>query len=41
MNIKQSGSHTSTKGSAEYFIGSVHIDPLFQATIQRGLSAPV
>jgi quercetin dioxygenase-like cupin family protein len=31
MNIKRSGSQPSTKGSAEYFTGSVRIDPLFQA----------
>jgi quercetin dioxygenase-like cupin family protein len=31
MNIKRSSSQPSTKGSAEYFTGSVRIDPLFQA----------
>ena len=31
MEIKRSGSQPSTKGSAEYFTGSVRIDPLFQA----------
>ena len=31
MDIKRSGSQSSTKGSAEYFTGSVRIDPLFQA----------
>jgi quercetin dioxygenase-like cupin family protein len=31
MNIKRSGSQPSTRGSAEYFTGSVRIDPLFQA----------
>jgi quercetin dioxygenase-like cupin family protein len=31
MDIKQSGSQPSTKGPTEYFTGSVHIDPLFQA----------
>ncbi len=31
MDIKRSGSQPSTKGSAEYFTGTVHIDPLFQA----------
>jgi len=31
MDIKQSGSQPSTKGSAEYFTGTVRIDPLFQA----------
>jgi quercetin dioxygenase-like cupin family protein len=31
MDIKRSGSQPSTKGSTEYFIGAVRIDPLFQA----------
>lgn len=31
MEIKRSGLQPSTKGSAEYFTGSVRIDPLFQA----------
>jgi hypothetical protein len=31
MDIKRSGSQPSTKGSADYFTGSVRIDPLFQA----------
>src|SRR5438132_5914680 len=31
MNIKRSGSQASTKGPAEYFTGTVRIDPLFQA----------
>lgn len=31
MNIKRIGSQPSTKGSEEYFTGSVRIDPLFQA----------
>lgn len=31
MDIKQSGSQPSLKGSAEYFTGTVRIDPLFQA----------
>ncbi len=30
MDIKRSGSQPSEKGSAEYFTGSVRIDPLFQ-----------
>jgi quercetin dioxygenase-like cupin family protein len=30
MDIKRSGSQPSTKGSADYFTGSVRIDPLFQ-----------
>jgi quercetin dioxygenase-like cupin family protein len=31
MDIKRSGLQPSTKGSAEYFTGTVRIDPLFQA----------
>ncbi len=31
MDIKRSGSQPSTKGSAEWFSGTVRIDPLFQA----------
>jgi quercetin dioxygenase-like cupin family protein len=30
MDIKRSGSQPSTKGPAEYFTGTVRIDPLFQ-----------
>jgi len=32
MEIKLSGSQPSTKGSAEYFTGTVRVDPLFQAS---------
>ena len=32
MEIKRSGSQPSSRGSAEYFTGTVRIDPLFQAT---------
>ncbi len=31
MEIKHSGSQPSNKGSAEYFTGSVRIDPLFNS----------
>jgi quercetin dioxygenase-like cupin family protein len=31
MEIKRNGSQSSGKGPAEYFTGSVRIDPLFQA----------
>lgn len=31
MLIKKGGSQPSTKGSAEYFTGTVRIDPLFEA----------
>src|ERR1044072_5391233 len=30
MEIKRSGSQHSTRGSADYFTGTVRIDPLFQ-----------
>ena len=32
MDIKRSGSQPSGKGQAEYFTGTVRIDPLFQST---------
>src|SRR5688572_987809 len=32
MDIKRAGSQSSNKGSADWFSGSVRIDPLFQAT---------
>src|SRR6186997_1192799 len=31
MEIKRAGSQPSTKGPADWFTGTVHIDPLFQA----------
>jgi quercetin dioxygenase-like cupin family protein len=31
MDIKRSGSQPSARGSAEYFTGTVRIDPLFQS----------
>jgi len=31
MEIKRSGSQSSSKGPAEYFTGTVRIDPLFEA----------
>ncbi len=31
MDIKRSGSHSSAKGPADWFTGTVRIDPLFQA----------
>jgi quercetin dioxygenase-like cupin family protein len=31
MDIKRSGSQPSAKGSAEYFTGTVRLDPLFEA----------
>jgi hypothetical protein len=30
MDIKRSGSQPSGKGPAEYFTGTVRVDPLFQ-----------
>ena len=42
MDIKRSGSHPSSKGPAEYFTGTVRIDPLFQANDPaRALGASV
>jgi quercetin dioxygenase-like cupin family protein len=42
MEIKRSGSQPSGKGPAEYFTGSVRIDPLFQANAPaRALGAMV
>ena len=32
MDIKRSGSQPSAKGSADWFTGSVRVDPLFQVT---------
>lgn len=32
MNIKRNGSRPSGKGPADYFTGSVRIDPLFEAS---------
>lgn len=32
MEIKRSGSQASTKGPADWFTGTVRVDPLFQAT---------
>lgn len=32
VEIKRSGSQPSTKGSADYFTGTVRVDPLFQAS---------
>jgi quercetin dioxygenase-like cupin family protein len=36
MDIKRNGSQPSTKGSTEYFTGTVRIDPLFQANNPAG-----
>jgi quercetin dioxygenase-like cupin family protein len=33
MDIKRSGSQPSGKGPAEYFTGTVRLDPLFQANV--------
>jgi quercetin dioxygenase-like cupin family protein len=42
MEIKRSGSQSSTKGPADYFTGTVRIDPLFQATAPgRAIGASV
>ena len=39
MEIKRSGSEASRKGPAEWFIGTVRIDPLFQAPEPARVSA--
>ena len=31
MEIQRAGSQASTKGSSDYFTGTVRVDPLFQA----------
>ena len=31
MEIRRAGSQASSKGSAEWFTGSIRVDPLFQA----------
>jgi quercetin dioxygenase-like cupin family protein len=42
MDIKRSGSQPSGKGAAEYFTGTVRVDPLFQANVPaRALGASV
>lgn len=33
MDIKRSGSQPSSKGPAEYFTGTVRIDPMFQVPV--------
>ena len=41
MDIKRSGSQPSGKGPAEYFTGTVRIDPLFERAATRpGSAAP-
>jgi quercetin dioxygenase-like cupin family protein len=39
MEIKRSGSRPSNPGSAEYFTGSVRIEPLFQASAPARVAA--
>lgn len=39
MQIKRSGAEASVKGSAEWFTGTVRIDPLFQAPDPARVSA--
>src|ERR1700687_3511575 len=39
MEIKRVGSQASTKGSADWFIGTVRIDPLFQTNPPARASA--
>ena len=40
MDIKRSGSQPSGKGPAEWFTGTVRIDPLFQAADPARAPAP-
>ena len=40
MDIKRIGSQPSGKGPADYFTGTVRIDPLFQAPDPARLPAP-
>ncbi len=39
MEIKRNGSQPSSKGPAEYFTGTVRIDPLFQANTPARVSS--
>jgi quercetin dioxygenase-like cupin family protein len=41
MNVQRAGSQPSGKGPAEYFTGTVRIDPLFSATDPSRVSAGV
>ena len=36
MEIKRAGSQPSAKGPADWFTGTVRIDPLFKAPARRG-----
>jgi quercetin dioxygenase-like cupin family protein len=38
MDIKRAGSQPSGKGPAEYFTGTVRVDPLFQAPVPARVS---
>ena len=40
MEIKRNGSQPSGKGPADYFTGTVRIDPLFRRPIRRVFVAP-
>ena len=40
MDIKRNGSQPSTKGRADWFSGTVRIDPLFRRPIQHGRPVP-
>ena len=40
MEIKRSGSQPSGKGPADYFTGTVRIDPLFSRPSRRAFAAP-
>jgi hypothetical protein len=40
MDIKRAGSQPSGKGPADWFTGTVRIDPIFAASRRRGPPAP-
>ncbi len=41
MEIKRVGTQASAKGPADWFTGTVRIDPLFQANAQHAPALPV
>ena len=41
MEIKRAGSQASTRGSSDYFTGTVRVDPLFQAPAPERVSGAV
>ena len=41
MDIKRNGSQPSSKGPAEWFTGSVRVNPLFEAPVPHARVVPV